>query len=121
MFARYVPLVSVKAYVSCFRIVEGQLSSNISDYQKEMDIVCAPDKRLKIIIRLVRQIRRISKVKKGIPGWLRPYFFRLLSLLDKQKYCAVEISTDDDINFYEGDYYSVSSKLEWQSSKPTPK
>lgn len=121
MFARYAPLVSVKAYVSCFRVVEGQLSSNILEYQKEMDKICPPDNRLRMTIRLEMLIRKVSNLKRRIPVWMRPYFLYLLTLVDKQKYCAVEISTDTDIQFYEGDYYSVSSKLQWNSSEPTPK
>lgn len=123
MFSRYAPLVSVKAYVSCFRIVEGQLSSNISEYRKEMDRVCPPNRRLKMTIWLEKLVRRIAIINRILPVWIRPYFYRVLTLLDKQKYCAVVIGTNDDIQFYEGDYYSVSSvinKFIWQSSKSSP-
>lgn len=120
IFSKYAPLVSVKAYVSCFRVVEGQLSSNISEYRKEMDRVCPPDSRLKMTIRLEMLIRRISNIKWRLPGWMHPYFYRTLTLMDKQKYSAVVIHKNDDIQLYEGDYYSVSNKLHWQSTESTP-
>jgi glycosyltransferase involved in cell wall biosynthesis len=111
MFSKYAPLVSVKAYVSCFRYVKGQLSSNFPEYLKEMDRVCPPDRKLEKTIRLVLKIRRIARFNRLLPLWMRPYFYRTLTMIDKQKYCAVEIGINEDIHFYEGDYYTVSNNL----------
>ena len=121
MFAKCAPLVSVKAYLSSFRVVEGQLSSNISEYRNEMDRVCPPDNRLRMAVWMARLARKISNVKRIIPIWMHPYFLSILALADTQKYFAVEISTNTDIQFYEGNYYSVWSKLQWNSTRPTPK
>lgn len=121
MFSKYAPLVSVKAYVSCFRYAEGQLSSNFSDYQKEMDRVCPPyDTSLRIATRLEILARRFAVVRRLMPAWIRPYLFRVLTLVDRQKYSAVEIGKNDGIEYYEGDFYSVSSKLLWYSTEPSP-
>lgn len=109
MFSRYAPLVSVKAYLSCFRIVESQLSCNMSGYQKEMTGVCPPNGRLEMLLRWEILIRRLVEFKRILPVWMRPYFHRLS--LCKQKYRAVTISSKDDIQFHEGDYYFVSNKL----------
>ena len=121
VFARNAPLVSVKAYVSCFRVVEGQLSSNMSAYRNEMDRVCPPSDKLKKSIQLESLARKVSSLRWIMPNWMRLYFIKLLILLDKKKYYAVEISTNIDLQYFEGDYYSVSGKLLWQSALPTPR
>ena len=121
MFSKYAPLVSVRAYVSSFRIVEGQLSRNLADYKNEMDRVCPPNRE--VTFRLKMLVRQISKLDRVLPVLIRPYFYRALTLVDKQKYCAVVIGINDDIQFYEGDYYSVTSitnKFIWQPSKSSP-
>jgi glycosyltransferase involved in cell wall biosynthesis len=38
-FSRHAPLYTVKAYTSCFRKVEGQLSQNIDSYRKEYEMI----------------------------------------------------------------------------------
>lgn len=109
MFSKYAPLVLVKAYLSCFRIVEAQLSGNMFRYREEMSKICAPDVDLGRTIKLELIARRTIKLKKMMPGWMRSYFYR--ALLGKQKYRAIAISPKDDIKLYEGDYYSVWNKL----------
>lgn len=111
MFSKYAPLVSVKAYVSCFRYVKGQLSGNFPKYELEMNNVCQPNKSLMRRVAWVKQIRRIARFGRLLPSWIRPFFFRTLIMIDKQKYCAVEIGVNEDIQFYEGDYYTVSNYL----------
>ncbi len=39
MFAKYTPLYSLKAYVSCFRKVTGQLSMDLKSYMNEYEMV----------------------------------------------------------------------------------
>ncbi len=46
-FAEYADLYSVKAYVSCFRKVEGQLSEHISAYKEECNRISPGDETLK--------------------------------------------------------------------------
>jgi glycosyltransferase involved in cell wall biosynthesis len=36
-FSRYAPLYSVRAYLSCFRKVKGQISQDLDSYRKEID------------------------------------------------------------------------------------
>jgi hypothetical protein len=40
-FSRHAPLNSVKAYISCFRKVQGQLSQDVASYRKERDLISA--------------------------------------------------------------------------------
>lgn len=111
MFSKYAKLVSVRVYVSCFRYVKGQQSSNFPEYLKEMDRVRPPVKDLEKKIRLVLKFRRIARFNRFLPHCLRPYFYRTLTLIDKQKYCAVEVGINEDIQLYEGDYYEVTNNL----------
>lgn len=102
-FSKHAPLVSVKAYLSCFRSVEAQLSSNIAKYQKEMDEICPPNSKLE------KLVRRFIENERKLPIRMRPFIYRIL--FGEQIYRAVIIDSNDVIQYLEGDYYSVSYKL----------
>lgn len=102
-FARYAPLVSVNAYVSCFRKVETQLSSNVSTYQKEMDKICPPRYRME------KLRRQFFPYERLVPAWLRPFIYR--ALFGRHTYRAISVSSSAEYLLIEGDYYAVSGGL----------
>jgi glycosyltransferase involved in cell wall biosynthesis len=71
-FSEQTPLYSIKAYISCFRKVEGQLSREFTEYLKECDTVSLPPGRKR---KLVRTYFRFLEPK--IPVSFRPLLYRL--------------------------------------------
>ena len=71
-FSEQTPLYSIKAYISCFRRVEGQLSRDFTAYLKECDTVSpAPGRERK----LVRTYFHFVEPKIPVP--VRPFLYRL--------------------------------------------
>lgn len=103
-FSKYASLISVKAYLSCFRTVEAQLSSNFSSYKKEIDEICPPNKKMGKLIRFFFDYQKILPVR------IRPFFYHMA--FGKHQYRMIVITSKGDMQFYEGDYYSVSSNAQ---------
>lgn len=102
-FAKYNPLVSVNAYVSCFRWVNGQLSSNAAAYKDEMNQLCPPDSKLEFLI------RKYFRNEARIPLFLRPPLYRLL--FGPQIFHFIEINIKNNLDLDSGNYYSAKDKL----------
>lgn len=71
-FAEQAPLYSIKAYISCFRKVEGQLSREFTAYLKECNAVSPPAVRE---MRLVKTYFHFLEPKIPVP--FRPFLYNL--------------------------------------------
>lgn len=69
-FAEKTPLFTVKAYLSCFRKVEGQLSQNLEAYKHECTRITGKF--------FNRKVWYFLGCEQAIPVLLRPFFYRLL-------------------------------------------
>jgi glycosyltransferase involved in cell wall biosynthesis len=70
-FSQFEPLYSLKAFVSCFRQLAGQKSSDIQAYYKEIDNICPLDKHV------ARKFKRYFLSIESLPRFLRPLMYRL--------------------------------------------
>lgn len=71
-FSQTAVLYSLKAYVSCFRKVEGQLSQNVEAYRRECKEITGSDNSSD------RKIEFFFRYETLIPVVLRPFFYRLM-------------------------------------------
>jgi glycosyltransferase involved in cell wall biosynthesis len=71
-FAQFEPLYSIKAFVSCFRRVADQKSSDIKAYFKEIEDVCPPDKPLE------QKVKRYFSRIEPLPKVFRSLIYRLV-------------------------------------------
>lgn len=69
-FAQFEPLYSLKAFVSCFRRLADQKSSDIQAYFKEIDNICPIDKHL------AGKARRYFVGLKSLPRAFQPMIYR---------------------------------------------
>lgn len=85
-FAQYAPLYTIKAYVSCFRKVKGQLSQDIDSYRKECDMIPVTNQ-----YNFFRKLVRIffSYKDKVIFLFLQKLMYRIF--FKKQKLLLVDI------------------------------
>lgn len=81
-FAKQTPLFTVKAYLSCFRKVEGQLSQNFEAYIRECEKINGSLEDLK-------KTKIFFACEKSIPVFLRPLIYRML--FGNQKLNIVEL------------------------------
>jgi hypothetical protein len=98
-FAGHAPLVSVKALVSCFRSVEGQLSQDSSAYSLEMKSLSPGDDATSIRARL------FTRYEKFLPGVIRDTVFRML--FGRQEFSVVLIDAKGKLSRVTGEYYDI--------------
>ena len=102
-FSEHTPLVSLNIQISCFRRVEGQLSSDMVKYRNEMNMICPSSltKFEKVATRFLlhKQIRHFPRICSLVYN----------ILFGKYKYRAVVLSPLDEFQLHEGDLYTVHS------------
>ena len=98
-FAEHSSLVTVKALVSCFRRVDGQLSQDYKAYVTEMKKVLPGDDALSIKARL------FVKYGKRLPVVINKYIFRLL--FGRMKFSVVLINAQGQMKRIVGEYFDV--------------
>jgi glycosyltransferase involved in cell wall biosynthesis len=96
-FAELVPLITVKAWLSCFRTVKGQLSANIEAYRKEMESISSG------INILSTQIKLFFRFERVVPSFLKPYFFRVI--FGQLDFSVILISSDGVMQRINNKYY----------------
>lgn len=102
-FAQYSKLVSIRAWVSCFRKVEGQISQDHLEYMKEVRSF-SPGKVI-----LSRKVRLFLLYEKWLPQVIRPTIFRLL--FGKLQFLIVTIGSDNELKKVEGEYYDIVRQI----------
>jgi len=100
-FSQHTNLVSVNAYLSCFRKVAGQLSSDLGLYRHEMDSWNILSKKITL------KIKAYDFFEKFIPFFAKPLFYRLT--FGEHEFDAIKISSNGEFTRTRGSYYKVSS------------
>lgn len=102
-FSQYAPLYTVKAYISCFRKVEGQLSQDIASYMKEYDLIPAAQQ--------YPFLRRIVKAYFSHESKIRSLRLRKLAyriMFGKQDLLLIDIINGADPQLKTVSYYAVN-------------
>jgi len=102
-FAEHSALVTVKAYVSCFRCVAGQLSRDFERYTSEMNKLSPGNEALSTRSRL------FVKYERKLPRIFRKYVFRIL--FGRQEASAVLINSQGEMKRISGEYYDVLEQV----------
>ncbi len=110
-FADKVPLYSVNAHVSCFRQIEGQLSSNRKDYLQEVDKISASLHRERTLL------AAYLAYEPYIPRSMRRFLHRLL--FGKQTYFLIIIENQSEFAMRCGEYYDLSRILAMTTDYPS--
>ena len=110
-FADKVPLYSVNAHVSCFRQIEGQLSSNRKDYLQEVDKISASLHRERTLL------AAYLAYEPYIPRGMRRFLHRLL--FGKQTYFLITIENQSEFAMRCGEYYDLSRILAMTTDYPS--
>ena len=100
-FSEFAPLITVKAWVSCFRSVKGQLSSDISGYMNEVEKISPSKSNANILLKL------FFRFEQKLPNFVKKVIFKVI--FDKHKFSLVLISSTGDIQRFMGKYYDVMS------------
>jgi glycosyltransferase involved in cell wall biosynthesis len=79
-FAKYTPLWSLDAPLSCFRKRQGQLSEDSKTYQKEQKIIVPPLKDFNTFI-----IRAFFWFRMKAPASFEPFLFRLYKIVFQKR------------------------------------
>ena len=98
-FAKFEPLYSLNAYVSCFRKVIGQKSENFRAYLKEIERHGGPNEQQ------YKRVKRFFSLEALVPHWLRPFYYHLAFGNRKFHLITLERTTDPVIK--EGNYYAM--------------
>lgn len=99
-FSHYTPLYTVKAYVSCFRKVAGQLSEDIRAYKLEAEQVLRPSGDEALIKKIMMFFAVAPKI--AVP-FLRKLLYRLI--FGRQNLFLVEIAADGTPVLKPASYY----------------
>ena len=102
-FSNHEALFSVNANFSCFRKVSGQLSSNLTQYRKEMDLISNPPKSLTLKIRIY------SVLESVLPCFFLTYIG--LMLFGKQTFYAIKVQSDGSLDQFSGSYCDINKLL----------
>jgi glycosyltransferase involved in cell wall biosynthesis len=102
-FSKHAPLHSLKAYISCFRKVKGQLSQDVDAYRKECALISdakgntLPRNRIKLFFLIANRVRSpyVQKILYRI-------FFR------KQKFAVIDVQNDGKIVLKTVSHYADS-------------
>jgi len=98
-FAKTATLNSLKAYISCFRVTDNQLSKNVDGYAREMKQI-APKRDI-----ICKAISAYFRFEAYIPAILRPCVFRLL--FGNRRYCIVTIDRNHEPNLRSCSFYQA--------------
>lgn len=100
-FSQHAPLYSLKAYVSCFRKVKGQLSQDVALYEKECDMISGTGK-----------FNFFTRDKIRIFFWLvdnihLPFFWKLIYriIFRKQKLLLLDVINGEKPALKTASYY----------------
>jgi glycosyltransferase involved in cell wall biosynthesis len=102
-FAEFAPLYSLNAYVSCFRKVPNQKSTNIEAYFREIEKSLPLDKQLS------RKFRRNFIRIETLPGFLRPLCYRLV--FGQHKHHLVFLEHGVAPRLMEGEYFVLKDMI----------
>lgn len=98
-FSELAPLITVKAWVSCFRKVQGQLSSDITAYQEEV-------KKISPRNSVSRKMKYFYKFEKILPIFFKKILFEFI--FSQPKFSLILIDSCGVIRRATGKYYDVS-------------
>jgi len=98
-FSELAPLITVRAWVSCFRKVQGQLSSDIKAYQVEVEKIST---RKNIVS---KRIEWFFRVEKKIPAFLKNSIFEVI--FNQPKFSLILISSEGVLRSVTGKYYDL--------------
>jgi glycosyltransferase involved in cell wall biosynthesis len=96
-FAQVSPLYSVKAYLSCFRKVDAQLSQDKKAYRDELDVVLASTSWLGLAAKF------FFKLELKLPRYLRPLVY--LCIFGKQENFLIDLIDGVEPNLKIKSYY----------------
>lgn len=102
-FSEFAALHSLNAYVSCFRKVPGQKSSDIQAYFREIDACLPMDQHL------AARIRRFLPRIESLPGFLRPFFYR--TVFGAHQYHLVLLKNGTMPRLVRGEYFELKKML----------
>ena len=102
-FAKFVPLISICAWVSCFRTVKGQISEDYDAYMREV-ILQSPGNNL-----LASKMRIYFRLESRLPRIIRPFIFR--NLFGRLSYEIIQVDEDGGLNRLSGEYYKIKNAL----------
>ena len=97
-FSKLAPLISVRAWVSCFRRVHGQLSSDHKTYQEEVNIISPGNNETK-------QIKYFFRVEKKLPDILKKLIFKVS--FNQPEFTLIIIKSDGVMRRIIGKYYDL--------------
>ncbi len=101
-FAEYTPMITVRVWLSCFRAVKGQLSTDIKTYRQEATQFSPRNNKSKLISLFFR-------LEKRLPSFLKSFVFRMI--FGNAEFSVILISSTGLMNRFKGKYYDVSSLL----------
>lgn len=102
-FAEFVPLITVKSWISCFRSVKGQLSQDIAAYMREAGNFSVGNDALS------KRVRLFFRYEKSLPEFLKPFLFK--RAFGRPVFSVVLVSADGKLNKIAGDYYDILGEL----------
>lgn len=102
-FSIHETLFSVNAHFSCFRKVSGQLSGNLDDYRKEMNLISSTPKILNLKIRIYSYLEFF--LPKLVLRYVGIFFF------EKQTYYVIKVQPDGLLKRFSGDYFDMNKVL----------
>ena len=102
-FAEVAPLVTVRALVSCFRHVAGQISEDHEAYMKEVKNFKSDDNKLG------SKVKFYSYLEYWIPRIIRPFLFRCF--FGRENFSLVLINAKGELSKIDAEYYYVRQNL----------
>jgi glycosyltransferase involved in cell wall biosynthesis len=102
-FSEFASLVSIRAWVSCFRIVEGQISQDYDAYIREVN------SRLPGGGFLVSKVRLYLWLESKLPRLIRAPIFKIL--FGRLVFDAIIVQKDGTLVRENGEYYKVLDAL----------
>jgi len=100
-FSQHALLYSLKAYISCFRKVKGQLSQDVASYEKECDMISG-----------IRKFNFLKRYTIRIFFWLAdnvylPFFWKLIyrTIFRKQKLQLLDVANGEKPVLKTASYY----------------
>lgn len=102
-FAKLAPLYSLNAYVSCFRKLANQKSTDIQAYFQEIERFSTLDERLS------RKGKRYAMYIESFPRFLRPFYYRLI--FGVHKHHLVKLENGVVPCLIEGEYFVLKDMI----------
>jgi glycosyltransferase involved in cell wall biosynthesis len=103
-FSKYAPLVSVNAYLSCFRKIEGQLSSDFNRYKTEINSIS--ERNYFLYFRIVLYDKFLCHTPPPVRGIIYNLLFGF------QKYKIVKITNNKQLQQFSGSFNSMKKLTE---------